>query len=245
MKCHGEVFFSFGGGGLELARFWSASKTKLKRKSVAQRRRVLKLCKAGVCYFTRGMKGRRWRPFLYYCRVFSASSITTITFYPTSNYMQSKLKSKTRCGVNLCKCNQNWQCFQYAVDPDSETLLQFHRLVKHCYDKMLNRCSSPLIWTVDHQTNSSLLLKTSIYFIQKDKQTSTSALGHDWMFNAVDVRTTRCLDEGNKATWSCVFTMLCVGGDAVVKGCSECIERITKKKKENSFFFLVEFLSVL
>lgn len=87
------------------------------------------------------------------------------------------------------------------------------------------------------------LSKTSPLIRKKDKQTWTSALGHDWMFNAVDVQITKCFFlEGTRATRSCVSTMLCFGVDAVKqKGWTA-----TKKdeKKPNSFFFLFSNLYI-
>lgn len=95
--------------------------------------------------------------FFYYCHVYGASSDDNNHVLPHEQL--HAIRSKSRRGVNLCKCNQ------YAVDPEGETSLKFHRLVKHCYDKMLNRCSSPFIWTVDHQTN--LLSNTTILLYPK------------------------------------------------------------------------------
>lgn len=100
---------------------------------------------------------------------------------------------------------------------------------------LMTKCSHAFICTVDQQTNSSLLSKPPILSenAEMDKQTSTSALGHDWMFHAV-VQVTRCL-RWEQATWSCVFTMRYTSVGMLLKRMKWVYRMLKKKEKKKPF----------
>lgn len=88
----------------------------------------------------------------------------------------------------------------------------------------------------------------AVHLLYSVSKQTTSALGHDWMLDDVDVRTTQCFKKkGEQTTWSCVFTMLCDSGDVVKKGelsvQNALQEKKEKKKKTASSFQWSFFLS--
>lgn len=111
---------------------------------------------------------------------------------------------------------------------------------------MLHRHSCPFICTVDQQTNPSLLSKTFILPYQKKKKGQTNI--NKCIRTRLNVQCRRCpnhkmFSEGTKATWSCVFTMLCIGGDAVVKGELSVKNALEKKKRKTvCSFWWISFL---
>ena len=118
-------------------------------------------------------------------------------------------------------CNQHFQYFQYAVN-----------LVKYSCKFMNTWGRVALLWLNAAQTLLPLYLhcrpadrpfppvkKHPSYLIKnnnnKKGQTSTSALGHDWMFNAVDVQITQDVYEGTKSYLLCSVSAVKKGKPSV------------------------------